>query len=140
MRCDIKPDAIPTIWPNCPGHLTKPFPPKRLLKIQVNRVFYRRDELIMTLKAFQNFERGWRQNKSPENTLFVWNELIVVGISIADSKPDIQFNVVVKESLTFTMSVRGVELKNSDITDCLVDKLNCIIIYLCLIFHCFTPL
>ena len=129
----LKPDAIPTIWPDCPDHLTKSNPTPRRSKNSTGARTSMAKELTFNiissespehaqLTSIEDFDKNLDTGKIPSSISFLCKgtRRIFLDMSYEQDRPVTNFSIVVDENLHTSIVVGGVLVRQNELVSILL--------------------
>ena len=129
LKTSLKPDAVPSIWPNCPEHLTKLPPNPRNSKNSTGlRTTLVENEVlpeervpeevpigpieVVNLSTIFDFDDNLDTQKLPPTVTYICkgNKRIFLNIDYDNDQPVIKYSVSLDEELRITVAVDGMSV------------------------------
>ena len=137
QRKELKDDAVPTIWPNCPNHLSKtaPLPRTKLTssslrsQLDTDREWerLRKEDERDTFHSLEELDCKLDMVKI-ENIDFISkeNQRIFIDLSTNQGNPVVNYALVIEMSLEFNLWCNGVNINTAILKDPNLSGISCI--------------
>ena len=128
----LKPDAVPTVWPNCPHYLTECNPTPRQSKNSTGLRASTDEKSVfdgvpsetaelMQLSDISDFDKNLNTERIPPSVSFICKgtKRIFVDMSCENDRPVTKYSIILDENLHLSIVVDGVLVRQDELVNVL---------------------